>query len=200
VHCKLNSFSQGKPHGQGTFVSEKPGSPISRREFAVRAAIASAASLVPATVLTVADPVPITPKSHPNVESSPNSPAEAESQPTPAAPAQQTPNQPALSPESQAEAEARFQTIIAQYGARFSEEQKTDLRRLCKSGQPALDRLRAYSLENGDGPALYLKPLVERDKKSTAPSPGRAPNSTPGAAKPAISPNGSKSSPAPGKP
>jgi hypothetical protein len=24
--------------------------------------------------------------------------------------------------------------------------------------------LRAYALENGDGPALYLKPLVEREK------------------------------------
>ena len=42
--------------------------------------------------------------------------------------------------------------------------QKADLRRLCNLAQPPLDRLRAYALENGDGPALYLKPLVEREK------------------------------------
>jgi hypothetical protein len=30
--------------------------------------------------------------------------------------------------------------------------------------QPPLDRLRAYPLENGDGPGLYLKPLLEREK------------------------------------
>ena len=60
--------------------------------------------------------------------------------------------------------EARFQTILSQYGNRFSAEQKSDIRRLCELAQPSLDRLRAYALENGDNPALYLKPLVEREK------------------------------------
>lgn len=69
-----------------------------------------------------------------------------------------------LSPESRAEVEARIQTILNQYGSRFSDAQKADLRRLCVLAQPPLDRLRAYALENGDGPALYLKPLVEREK------------------------------------
>jgi len=36
--------------------------------------------------------------------------------------------------------------------------------------QPALDRIRSYHLENGDSPALYLKPLVEREKKPSAPA------------------------------
>ncbi|MGB8458894.1 MAG: hypothetical protein WCE50_14315, partial [Candidatus Acidiferrum sp.] len=64
-----------------------------------------------------------------------------------------------------AEAEARYQAILAVYGSRFSDKQKPDLRRLCFTAQPPLDHLRAYEIENGDGPALYLKPLMEREKK-----------------------------------
>jgi hypothetical protein len=75
---------------------------------------------------------------------------------------------PKLSPESHAEAEARIQSIFSQYGSRFSDAQKADIRRLCALAQPPLDRLRAYALENGDGPALYLKPLVEREKDPLA--------------------------------
>ena len=117
---------------------------ISRREFARRAALASAlASVAPAVLGTPAAlPVP------------PSVPA---GEP-------QSADVPKLSPESRAEVEARTQTILNQYGSRFSEAQKTDLRRLCALAQPPLDRLRAYALENGDAPALYLKPLVEREK------------------------------------
>ena len=78
--------------------------------------------------------------------------------------AQQPAPLPKLSPESQAEVDSRIEAIFAQYGKRFSDEQKGDIRRLCAVAQPPLDRLRAYALENGDGPALYLKPLVEREK------------------------------------
>jgi|SRR5580658_10313908 hypothetical protein len=115
--------------------------PISRREFARRAAIVSAVSIVPAGKLPL------------------NSPLPESAQP-------QTPAASSLTPESQADAEARYQAILAVYGARFSDAQKNELRRLCSAAQPTLDRLRAYSIENGDGPALYLKPLVEREKKS----------------------------------
>ncbi len=118
---------------------------ISRREFARRAAIVSAASLAPANLLG-----------------------------TPLLPAmpQQPPNPSKPSPESQTEVESRVQAILSEYGSRFSDAQKTDLRRLCKEAQPVLDRLRAYPTENGDGPALYLRPLMEREKK---PSPMTAP-------------------------
>jgi hypothetical protein len=127
----------------------KPGSAklgrISRREFARRAAIASAAaSIAPAAALA-------TPAAHA----------------VPAAPPAQPPqaaDMPKLSPEGHAEVEARVQSILSQYGSRFSDAQKTDLRRLCVLAQPPLDRLRAYALENGDGPGLYLKPLLEREK------------------------------------
>jgi len=126
---------------------------ISRREFARRAALASAvASVAPVSAL-----------------SSPSSPLNDHAPATAAdfgarLPDQQPADLPKLSPESHAEVEARIQTILSQYGSRFSDAQKADLRRLCNLAQPPLDRLRAYALENGDGPALYLKPLVEREK------------------------------------
>jgi hypothetical protein len=73
-----------------------------------------------------------------------------------------------LSPQSQAEADARYQTILVQYPDRFSDTQKTDLKRLCFALQPQLDRLRAWPIANSDQPALHLKQLVEREKKSNA--------------------------------
>jgi hypothetical protein len=133
-------------------MDEKKNSGISRREFARRAAMASAAaSLAPVEVLTA--------------ESAAASPAP-----------QQTPEPPKLTPEGKVEVEARIHAILSQYGKRFTEEQKKDIRRLCALAQPPLDRLRDYAIENGDGPALYLKPLVEREKKPAA---------RPAAAKPA---------------
>jgi hypothetical protein len=93
--------------------------------------------------------------------------------------AQQSTAPASLSPESQAEVESRIQAILSEYGSRFSDAQKTDLRRLCKEAQPVLDRLRAYPTENGDGPALYLRPLMEREKKPSpmiaSPKPAVAP-------------------------
>jgi hypothetical protein len=132
----------------------KSGSPISRREFARRAAIVSAVSIVPAGTLPLHSSIP----------------QSAQQQPSGA---------PSLSPESQAEAEARYQAILAAYGSRFSDTQKTDLRRLCFAAQPSLDRLRAYPIENGDGPALYLKPLVEREKKTEPAASPRAASPAP---------------------
>ena len=116
---------------------------ISRREFARRAAIISAVSMVSAAPLSGHSSIP---------ESG----------------LKQAPDGSTLSRESQAEAEARYQAILGVYGARFSDGQKADLRRLCFAAQPSLDRLRAYTIENGDSPALYLKPLVEREKKAPA--------------------------------
>jgi len=130
---------------------------ISRREFARRAAMVSAVSLAPANLLG-ADVLPAAPRP------------------------QQPPNPTNLSPESQAEVESRVQAILGEYGGRFSDPQKTDLRRLCKEAQPVLDRLRAYPTENGDGPALYLKPLMEREKKPSPiivpPKPTAAPKNS----------------------
>src|SRR5438046_2367318 len=50
---------------------------------------------------------------------------------------------------------------------------------LAVEGQAALDRLRAYPTDNNDGPALYLQPLIEREKKASR---------VPASAKPAAAP------------
>jgi hypothetical protein len=133
---------------------------ISRREFARRAAIASAVAAIAPAAATSATANSTEPANVAVADFRGRLPEPSSTTPPPA----QAAGEPKLSPESHAEAEARLQTILAQYGTRFSEEQKTDLRRLCLLAQPPLDRLRAYALENGDGPALYLKPLVEREK------------------------------------
>jgi hypothetical protein len=141
---ELGSFAPGFLNirflTSGGSMEGKSRSPITRREFARRAAIVPAATMVPARAL-------------------------AADSPAAALPFPQTPDSPSLSAEGKAEAEARYQAILAVYGSRFSETQKADLRRLSYAAQEPLDRLRVYSIENGDGPALYLKPLVEREKK-----------------------------------
>lgn len=129
-------------------MASKIGSAISRREFARRAALASAAaSLTPAELLT-------------------KTPAAATTLP----PSAQTSGAPKLSPESQAEADSRVQAVFSQYGSRLSDAQKTDLQRLAAEGQAMLNNLRAFSTDNADGPALYLKPLMEREKKPASKS------------------------------
>ena len=73
---------------------------------------------------------------------------------------------PKLTEAGQAEAEARCQQIISLYGRRFDDAQKAELKRMCAELQPSIDHIRSYALPNGDAPALYLKPLVEREKKA----------------------------------
>jgi hypothetical protein len=119
----------------------KTPSALSRREFARRAAIASTlGALTPINSLL------------------------AEQAPPSATVAQGPPEFTKLSPQSQAEAEARFDAILREYPNRFSDAEKQDLRRLCFVNQQSLDHLRTYSISNGDNPALYLKPLVQREK------------------------------------
>lgn len=117
---------------------------ISRREFARRAALAStAAACVPTSVLATAG--------------------------IGAAAPPQSSEAVKLSAESQAEVDARVQAILGRHGARLSDAQKAEVRRLTIELQKTLDTLRKANVGNGDSSALYLKPLVEREKKS-APS------------------------------
>jgi hypothetical protein len=139
-------------------MGNKKDSAISRREFARRAAwVSAAASLAPANLLG------------------------SESSDAPL-PVQQPASAPKLSPESQAEVESRVQSIFAQYGKRLTDAQKADIRRLAIEAQPPLDRLRAFATDNGDGPGLYLKPLMEREKKPSPmpakPKPASAPKNS----------------------
>ena len=118
---------------------------ITRREFAQRAAMLSAtASLLPAEVLQA------------RVQA--------------AAPAQTPQTTPKLSEAGQAEADSRYQQILSLYSDRLDDAQKANIKRMCAELQPSLERVRNFKLENGDAPALYLKPLYERDKKPQATS------------------------------
>ncbi|MGB7434926.1 MAG: hypothetical protein WBR26_17195 [Candidatus Acidiferrum sp.] len=122
-------------------MNKKTGSLLSRRQFARRAAVLSAtATLVPAEAIL------------------PSSSS--------AAPAPQTaPTAPQLSPEGQLEADSRYQQILSLYGSRLDDAQKANIKRMCAELQPTLEKIRNFKLQNGNAPALYLKPLVERQKK-----------------------------------
>jgi len=154
--CSLTFYAFRQQFWSGGFsMGSKNGSAISRREFARRAALVSAAaSLSPANLLA-AEPA-VAPE-----------------------PALQTPSGAKLSPESQTEMESRLQAVFAKYGSRLKDAQKADLRRLAADGQASLDRLRAYAIDNSDGPALYLKPLMEREKKPSLMPAARKPGGAP---------------------
>lgn len=53
-------------------------------------------------------------------------------------------------------AEAQYQAILAKYGKRLSDEQKTDLKRLITQAQKTSDALRAFPLENSNEPAMIF--------------------------------------------
>jgi hypothetical protein len=110
---------------------------LSRREFAQRAALLTAtASFVSAEAIL---PVP--------------------------AGASQAQSTPKLSAEGQAEVDSRYQQIVVLFGGRLDEKEKARIKTMCAELQPSLERVRNFPLGNGDAPALYLKPLVERSKK-----------------------------------
>jgi hypothetical protein len=70
-----------------------------------------------------------------------------------------------LSPEGRLEADSRYRQILGLYGDRLDDAQKAHIKKMCEDLQPTLEKIRKYKLENGNEPALYLKPLVEREKK-----------------------------------
>jgi hypothetical protein len=136
-----------------------PNHKFSRREFARRVAMTSAATLVPPSVLATPTLAPT--------------------------PGQFAPNAPPLPPASQTEADARTQSVLNQYGVRLSDEQKAEIARLSNNQQRQLDILRTYAVQNGDDPALYLKPLMEREKKAASTNPAANSTARPAQATPA---------------
>jgi hypothetical protein len=62
-----------------------------------------------------------------------------------------------LSPESQAEVDAKVQAVFSKYGNRLSEAQKADIRRLLTEGQKGLDAMRKFPLDNTDQPGNVMK-------------------------------------------
>ena len=108
---------------------------ISRRDFAVSAALATAAiATVSADLL-------------------------AQEKPAAEAAKPEAPQPPKLSAASQAEVEERYAAILRKYGTRLSEDQKKDVHRNLVSQQQSLDQVRAYRLENWDEPATVFNPV-----------------------------------------
>src|SRR6185503_15856978 len=52
--------------------------------------------------------------------------------------------------------EAQLQIILAKYGKRLSDEQKTDIRRLVAQAQKTSETLRSFPLDNADEPAMIF--------------------------------------------
>lgn len=83
-------------------------------------------------------------------------------------------NFPKLTPEAQLEADARFQLVLSRCGTRLTEDEKNLVKLACYFVQPGLQTLRSFPLKNGDVPALFLRPLVEREKSPIAKQSGLA--------------------------
>ena len=125
-------------HEAPTLRTQRVGHPLSRREFARGATLAAAAiaatpggALGAATALSPAPPAPFAQENG------------AE--------------KPKLSPEALAEAEAKTAEIFRRYGAKLTDEQKADVRRLVREAQVQLEALRAFPLDNSDEPATILR-------------------------------------------
>lgn len=58
-----------------------------------------------------------------------------------------------LSPTAQKEVEMKVDSIFRKYGDHLSDEQKSDIRRILAETQDGLEKMRAFKLENGDQPA-----------------------------------------------
>lgn len=117
-------------------------SPISRRDFGWRAAIAAAITLSPRTLLGS------------------NRNSNQESKPGDKAPDQAGGS---LTPEQSQEVEDRLANIVRKYGNRLSGEQRQHLRRILTYNERMLASIRTFSLQNGDPPASVLKlPLLSQ--------------------------------------
>jgi hypothetical protein len=58
-----------------------------------------------------------------------------------------------LSPAARGEVEAKVANLFRKYGDRLSDEQKADIRRIMAESQDGFEKMRAFTLENGDQPA-----------------------------------------------
>jgi hypothetical protein len=119
-------------------MNKKDASLFSRRQFARRAAMLSASAAIAPGETFLPEPS--------------------------AVPPQEAGNGPQLSAEGQLEADSRYQQIVSLYGSRLDDAQKAHIKKMCADLQPTLEKIRKYNLENGNAPALFLKPLLEPEK------------------------------------
>ncbi|HYL92811.1 MAG TPA: hypothetical protein VEW69_06610 [Alphaproteobacteria bacterium] len=111
--------------------------PITRRSFAVGAAVAATAALIqPSEALTP--------------QQTAAKPATPLAQQAQAALAK-------LAPKSRAEVQMKMDEIIRKYGDKLSEEQREDILKVLAEGQSGLETMRAFALTNADQPADVLQ-------------------------------------------
>lgn len=108
-----------------------PNDKVSRRDFARRAALAAATAAIAPRDL-VAQEQKTEPKRPPKEET------------------------PKLSPGLHAEAEARIESLMRQYGDRLSDQQKSEVRKNITEGMEGVAKLRVFPLDNADEPATVL--------------------------------------------
>ena len=124
---------------------------VTRREFARQAAAAAAIAALPGNIAL-----------HEKRAAALAGAPEASLHPVPTLPQETAGSQPKLSAEALAEAEARSAEILRRYGAKLTEEQKADVRRLAREAQVPLEALRRFPLENKDEPATVLRVVSTR--------------------------------------
>ena len=66
-----------------------------------------------------------------------------------------------LSQPSREEVVMKVNAILRKYGNRLNDEQRADILRILAEGQPSLEKMRAFALENGDQPATIFHPVLE---------------------------------------
>lgn len=64
-----------------------------------------------------------------------------------------------LSPAAQKEVEMKVASIFRKYGDHLNEDQKADIRRIMAESQDGLEKMRTFKLENGDQPADAFQAL-----------------------------------------
>ena len=70
-----------------------------------------------------------------------------------------------LSPGAQAEVEMKVNSIFRKFGNRLNDEQKADIRKVMAETQSGLEKMRTFSLENGDLPATIFRAGQSSEKK-----------------------------------
>ncbi|HEY6253968.1 MAG TPA: hypothetical protein VI685_28770 [Candidatus Angelobacter sp.] len=103
---------------------------ISRRKFTIGAAVAATAALLPGGEAQAASPVP----------------AQSQSEATAK-----------LSPGARAELDMKLKELFRKYGSRLSDEQKADIRKVMAETQDGLEKMRSFTLTNGDQPAAVFQ-------------------------------------------
>lgn len=117
---------------------------MGRRQFALGAAAAATALILPVNTIS-ADALPLDDVSSQAADPSIDAKIQAAMS--------------KLSPAAQKEVEMKVASIFRKYGDHLSDDQKNDIRRIMAESQDGLEKMRAFKLENGDQPADAFQAL-----------------------------------------